>query len=216
MKEVLLVSDGVFHPPFMGRVVLKRVLVGMVGYRFRGVRSMEVLPGDLKKFQALVVYFHHASISEKAIQIFDEYVSSGGGVLAIHSATASSKGNRAFTDILGGRFKGHGPVQAFEMGPVSPESEIFAGIPTFDVVDELYLHDLQADIQVHFISEYEGAAIPTVWTRFHGAGRVCYACPGHRTASMRVDAYQEVLMRGLAWVCNDAHVISQGHAAQSI
>jgi type 1 glutamine amidotransferase len=40
-----------------------------------------------------------------------------------------------------------------------------------------------------------------VWTRHHGLGRVCYACPGHRTESLRHPAMREILRRGLSWVC---------------
>ena len=201
MKDVLVVSAGVFHPPLWGQVVLRRVLAEMEGYRFQAVRSLEGLKGDLKNYAGLVVYFHQAVIPDESIRAFEAYVSGGGGVLAIHSATASAKEQRAFTDILGGRFVGHGPVEVFEVRPESPESEVFGGIPGFEVRDELYLHELGADIEVHFRSQHAGEWVPTVWTRLHGAGRVCYACPGHRTASMRVEAYQEVLRRGLGWVC---------------
>ena len=39
---------------------------------------------------------------------FDGFVRAGGGVLAIHSATASFKGSPAYFEVLGGRFVGQG------------------------------------------------------------------------------------------------------------
>jgi uncharacterized protein len=202
-KNILMITDGRVHPPLMGRFWLRYALAGMQGYNFARVSSMdEILKVDLSGFHGMVLYFHHDKISEQALNSFDNFVLGGGGVLAIHSATASFTGVDLFTNILGGRFDGHGPVETFGVMPDKPKNEIFGGIPEFQVTDELYLHDLQPDIKAHFNALHEGKLVPMVWTRFHGKGRVCYACPGHRAASMRVKAYQQVLTRGLEWVCN--------------
>jgi len=202
-KNVLMITDGRVHPPLMGRFWLRYALAGMQGYNFARVSSMEeILKVDLSGFDGMVLYFHHDEVSEQALNTFDKFVAGGGGVLAIHSATASFKENDRFTDILGGKFSGHGPVESFSVMPVKPKDEIFGGIPEFRVTDELYLHNLQSDIKTHFNALHEGKLIPVIWTRIHGKGRVCYACPGHRAASMRVTAYQQVLTRSLEWVCN--------------
>jgi type 1 glutamine amidotransferase len=197
-----MISDGRLHPPLMGRFWLRYTLAGMERYKFAHVNSMEELPKlDLSGFHGLVLYFHHDKISEPALEAFDAFVADGGGVLAIHSATASFTDADRFTDILGGKFTGHGPVEPFDVLPVSPESEIFDKISAFQVTDELYLHDLQPDIKTHFTATHDRQPVPIVWTRGHEEGRVCYACPGHRAASLRVPEYQRVLTRGLTWVC---------------
>jgi type 1 glutamine amidotransferase len=217
MKKVLLVTDGIFHPPFLARKTLHKTLASSPlfqeapfgddkgigvreGLEFQHVRSMEKLPGDLKDFSALVIYVHHKKISETALSELDEFVSNGGGILGVHTATAAFKQQSHYFEILGGRFIGHGPVEPFEVKPV-PESEIFAGIPAFTVKDELYIHELQLGITPHFTVTHEGQEIPIVWTYLYGQGRICYAVPGHRTETMRNETYQKVLRRGLAWVC---------------
>jgi type 1 glutamine amidotransferase len=58
-------------------------------------------------FSALVIYIHHKRISQSALTSWIVFVSDGGGILAIHSATASFK-KQTFFEILGGRFIGHG------------------------------------------------------------------------------------------------------------
>jgi hypothetical protein len=124
--------------------------------------------------------------------------------MAIHSATASFKETTDYFNILGGCFTGHGPVAPFKVQPARTMNEAFEGIPAFTVTDELYLHELQQDIRVQFTAKLEGEQVPVVWTHPYGLGRVCYACPGHRTATMRHPGYQEVIRRGIEWVCGQA------------
>ncbi len=157
----------------------------------------------------MVIYIHHKKISERALAQLDDFVSKGGGILGVHSATASFQGQLHYFEILGGRFIGHGPVASFEVKPV-PESELFAGIPVFNVKDELYIHELQPGITPHFTATHEGQEVPIVWTYHYGQGRVCYAVPGHRTETMQNETYQKILQRGLAWVCGDMTKLNLG------
>ena len=142
-------------------------------------------------------------MGRKYLEAFGAFVKNGGGVLAVHSATASYKPTRGYFEILGGRFVGHGPVQPFEIRPARNDDPIFKGIGTFTVEDELYLHELQPDIDARFYAYHGGKPTPVVWTRTVGGGRVCYVCPGHRSASMRNPAVREILKRGMRWVSEE-------------
>ena len=160
---------------------------------------MEKLPENLMDFSALVLYFHNKKISEPALAVFDNFVSNGGGVLGVHSATASFQPQRHYFEILGGRFVGHGPVEPFELAPTE-DSVIFNGIPAFTIHDELYIHELQPGIEPHFTAKHEGKDIPVVWTYHYGKGKICYAVPGHTTKSLKHPSVREILQRGLMWV----------------
>ena len=198
-KRILLVTDGIFHPTYLGRLALHRSLKQLDGFSFKHVSSLEKLPADPDSFSALVLHYHHKTLSELALTKLKTYVIKGGGILAIHAATASFKETLPYFEILGGRFIGHGPVESFEVSKV--RDDIFSGIDNFVVKDELYIHDLQPNIEVHFTAKHEGKDIPVVWTYPYGKGKVCYAVPGHTTESMRNKTYQQVLKRGLAWAC---------------
>ncbi len=204
--NILLITDGWKHPPLMARFWLSYVLTQPgAGYQFKHVRSLEKIPSmDLKPFHGMVLYFHHPVISELALSCFDDFISSGGGALAIHSVTASFLQQERFSAIIGGRFVAHDPVEEFTITPTSPKSRIFAGIPPFPVKDELYRHEVQPDVHTHFTAMHQGQAIPVVWTRCHGEGRVCYVSPGHRAATLRVFEFQQILTLGLRWVCGHA------------
>jgi uncharacterized protein len=198
-RDIILVTSGIFHPPYSGRMAVHQALRQMDGFAFRNIPSLEKLPADLSRYSAMVLYYHHKSISDRALGRLDDFVSGGGGILAIHSATASFKESQRYFEILGGRFIGHGPVENFEVR--GRKYDIFNGVEPFSIRDELYIHELQPGIDVHFTISHDGQEAPAVWTHSYGAGRVCYAVPGHTTESMKHPAVQEILRRGLKWAC---------------
>jgi hypothetical protein len=111
MKKVLLVTDGIIHPPLWGRMILHKNLAQRHGFAFRHTSSLEKTPADLESFSALVLHYHHKRISHRALKTLAGFVKQGGGILAIHAATASFKETLPYFEILGGRFIGHGPVE---------------------------------------------------------------------------------------------------------
>lgn len=199
MKKVLRVTDGIFHPTWLGRFALHNALKELSGFSFVHVSSLEKLPADLESFSAFVLHYHHKTISDSALGRLEQFVKNGGGILAIHAATASFKESLPYFEILGGRFIGHGAVEPFEVKRI--RDDVFGGIDDFVVKDELYIHELQPGIEVHFTAKHEGQDVPVVWTYRYGKGKICYAVPGHTTESMKNKTYQEVLKRGLEWVC---------------
>jgi type 1 glutamine amidotransferase len=203
MKKVLLVLSGWLHPPYRGRLELKELLGALPGFTFDEVSSLtEAAPRGLSAYDAAVLYYHYPKVAlpPEELAAFRSFVEDGGGVLAVHSATASYKPTPAYFEVLGGRFVGHGPIQPFVVRPARDDDPIFGGIPAFTVDDELYVHERQPDIDVHFVADHDGKAEPIVWTRTFGKGRVCYSCPGHRAASMRHEAVREIVRRGMKWV----------------
>jgi type 1 glutamine amidotransferase len=202
MRKILLVLAGWFHPPFQGRVELKQALAELPQCSFDEVSSLaEAARRRLSDYDALVLYYHHrdTALSADDLEAFKSYVHGGGGVLAVHSATASYKPTREYFAVLGGRFVGHGPVAPMEVRPARDDDPIFGGIGNFSVRDELYLHELQPDIEPRFVSDHEGKPAPVVWTRTAGNGRVCYVNFGHRAEPLRHPAVREILRRGLEW-----------------
>jgi len=202
--SVLLVSDGIVHPPLLGRFWLRRGLKAMLGYRFHRVASLEALPAlSLDVFRGMVLYYHHKdeTLPPTALKSLEAFVHQGGGLLAIHSASASFKQEERYFAILGGRFQEHGPIEPIQVQPATLPDEIFRGIPAFSIEDELYRHDYDAANSIHFFVTVGEEREPVVWTRHYGQGRVCYCAAGHCASTMRHPHVREILQRGLAWVC---------------
>ena len=202
-KQILLVSSGVFHPPLRGRLKFQKFLNSLDGFVLTRVPSLEYLPKISLIPAAVALYIHHKRISPETLEALERYVSGGGGLLAVHSATASFKTCVPYFEILGGRFTGHGAVTSLRIQPNQIEhgpGSLFNGIEPFTIKDELYLHELHPGIQPHFYTEYEGEKVPIVWTYRYGQGRVCYIMPGHLSASLTHPSIQEILRRAIHWV----------------
>lgn len=201
---IVLVSQGWIHPNLFARRALRQALQD-AGVDSLDIPNLERLPEvSLQDRRAVVLYIHHQSISPAALGALDDFVRRGGGLLAIHSAAASFKGEEAYTALLGGHFVSHGKVGDFRVEPVPGAPAIFGKIEPFTIRDERYLHEVDPSITVHFTSRDGDEAEPFAWTRRHGDGRVCYCAAGHTTASLRYPAVRRILLAGLEWCAEGA------------
>ncbi len=210
-SSILVVSEGLRHPSLLARFYFHRALRAVPGCHLQRAGSVEVLSGSsLASIQAVVLYIHKETISAAALEGLESFVGRGGGLLAVHSASASFMQEPRYVEILGGRFREHGPVEPFQVQPVTPQEPVFAGIPPFAVDDELYRHDYDPDNRIHFSTPVDGGQEPVVWTRHYppggagrfAGGRVCYCALGHTVSSMRNPHVQRILQGGLAWVAS--------------
>jgi len=196
-KHVLLISAGLFHPSMVARKRLFEIVSGMCTV----VQTPSIEGACILKrgrFDATVIYLHRQKISEEALSATESFVAHGGGLLGIHSATASFKQARGWFNLMGGRFVSHEEVIPFTS--TSSGSEIFTP-KSFTVKDELYIHETKSGISVCYTTEKDGNEIPVVWTQNYGNGRVCYIEPGHVSASLEVPEVATVIKEGLSWVC---------------
>ena len=198
--SILFISQGFIHPSVLACRALYRVLLSSGEFNLQQAASLEALTRmPLEKVQAVVLYFHQRTISAKALDCLEQYLSQGGGCLAVHSASASFKQEPHFAALLGGRFDHHGPVEEFTIFPYLSPDPIFQDILPFSLKDERYLHVYDPGNTIHFASRSETGLEPLVWTRAHGQGRVCYCAAGHTLSSLRRPEIQQILLQGLRW-----------------
>lgn len=198
--KILYVSGGLFHPSIFAQFHLRRTLDEIPEFLFKGISSLnKITKLNLAGYQAFVLYFHHKKISDQAVKSLEEYVSNGGGLLAIHSVSASFKGNNQFYKVLGGRFREHGKIEEFHVYPEISSDTLFGTRSPFTVKDELYLHELNSKVTTHFFTVVDGKTEPVVWTKMHREGRVCYISLGHTFQSMKHPAVKQILQSGLLW-----------------
>ncbi len=197
-KKILVFSAGWIHPSLACRFNLKKLLNQAKDYKFTYTSSLNPLI-RLSGYDAVVLYFHRKEISDSKLAALEEYVNNGGGILALHAASASFKQSEGYFNLIGGRFNHHGPITGFEVNNEEEQDGIFAGIPGFEVTDELYIHNVSDDITVHFSTKVEERNEPVVWTRKSGQGKVAYCSLGHRAAVLKHPHYKEIILRCFKW-----------------
>jgi type 1 glutamine amidotransferase len=131
-------------------------------------------------------------------------------------------------ETLGTQFIAHPPIASFRVEVTNAEDPLVRGIEAFDVVDELYLSDVHAELQTVLHTSFEGEATgfvrrnwtkgnhPVLYRRSLGQGQIVYFtlghCRGHYDMQPLVEywpevqkcawespQYVEILKRGLAW-----------------
>lgn len=201
-KRVLVVSAGIFHPTISARRLFHNILRGIEGVKLVATSSIEDL-GSLKggSYDAVCLYFHRKHISDDSLEALKDFIASGGGFFAVHSASASFKEIPKYFDILGGRFVSHDKVSDFTVVPSDSGDKIFKGIGPFTVKDELYIHEYSKDVKVQFQTKVNDSMEPVVWTKEHGKGRVCYFSLGHVASIFKKEEAHRIIERGMKWVC---------------
>jgi len=200
-KNILVISAGVVHPTYKSRRYLRRLLYSFKFCHYSFSSQVEDLL-QLKegRFDGVILYFHRSRISGEAMGALEDFVFNGGGLLALHSASASFKENQRYFNLLGGRFIDHGKVSGFRVKPEPGKSGIFAEIKGFSVIDELYIHRYKGDISIHFTADNKGKKEPVVWTRELGKGRIAYCSLGHCAPVLKNPGFGKIVNRSLRWI----------------
>jgi type 1 glutamine amidotransferase len=197
---ILGIASGLFHPSIAAR---SRLIQSLSDFHINWISSLEqILAFDRDRYAAMIIYLHRQHISREALDALIRFVERGGGLLALHSASASFKREKEYRNLLGGRFVSHGPVMNIRIEPEPGGEKLFGVTKPFTIRDELYVHEYGDDVSVRFSTMHEGKKEPVAWIREFGQGRVCYLAPGHRGATFTHPSMKTLLEKGLEWIMN--------------
>jgi type 1 glutamine amidotransferase len=201
-RTVLVVSRGLVHPSPPARSAFAAAVRG-AGFAVEFHASTRAFRGlAAGRHACAAAFFHDRRIGAADLDTLEAFVAAGGGLLAVHAAFASFKAEPRWAALLGAAFDGHERPTMLAVGP-SADPGPFAGIPAFAATDELYRARATGPIVPRFSAIPAGggaAAMPILWTRSHGRGRVCCFTLGHAAAALRLSSAQEIIARALAWV----------------
>lgn len=148
-------------------------------------------------------FFELSSEGQKTIS---SHVERGAGLLALHTASICFDAWKGFGDLLGGRWAWgesyHPPIGPIRVEPTQTAHPITAGLPGFDLCDEVYTHmDLLPETRglLEALPGDGAPAQPLLWARTSGDGRVVYDALGHDVASMSQPVHARVLTRSALW-----------------
>jgi type 1 glutamine amidotransferase len=197
----------------------------------------------LDECQFLVTYTCDVMPTVEEVLTLRGFLERGGRWLALHGTNSILR----FTDdgrvdcpderpdvmeMLGTQFKAHPPIGPFRVEVTDHSHPLTKGIADFDIVDELYLSETRASIDVLMQTRFSGkterfvqaewpdAVAPIVYLRKVGAGAILYNtlghCRGHHDlielvpfhihperCAWNYPVYYELLRRGLRWALGE-------------
>jgi putative membrane-bound dehydrogenase-like protein len=158
-------------------------------------------PGDLNeenlsKYDALLLYANHDSISTSQEEALLNFVDSGNGFIPLHSASYCFRNSEEIVDLVGAQFEKHG-TGTFQADILNTDHPVMEGIEEFETWDETYVHNKHNEENRTVLMERDGEA--WTWVRTYGEGRVFYTAYGHDERTWGKKEFQELLKNGIVW-----------------
>jgi putative membrane-bound dehydrogenase-like protein len=158
---------------------------------------------NLSKYDGLIVYANHDTISRSQEKALLEFVRGGKGFIPLHSASFCFRNSPEVVEMIGGQFKSH-RYDSFPATIIKPEHAVLKSIPSFTTRDETYVHDkISKNIEV-LTERVEGDhREPYTWVRPYGQGRVFYTAYGHDENTFNNPGFLSLVRNGILWAVGD-------------
>ncbi len=158
---------------------------------------------NLSKYDGLIIYANHDTISASQEDALKNFVESGKGLIPLHSAAGCFKNSEWYIKAIGGQFLSHGKG-SFTARITNRSHPVTSGISEFETSDETYVHQkLNPDMTV-LMERAEGAkSEPYTWVRKQGKGRIFYTAYGHDDPTWKNSGFLKLVENGILWAVGD-------------
>ena len=202
IKKALIMLGGGYHPfDSCGRILedfLKKTEVGEPVL----TEDRDAFK-DLKDYDLVIVYTQGGELTSAQEDGLCEFVKKGGGFIGIHCASDSWVKNKAYLEMIGSHFIGHGPVTEFSVKISHPDHDITRRISDFKVTDEFYILEKKTEkFEVLAEGIWQFKTHPLAYIRNYGKGKVFYTALGHDERAFRNSFFQKLIFRATRWVTN--------------
>jgi hypothetical protein len=153
----------------------------------------------LDPFDVIVFYHTVTSIADAQLLGLLRFIESGKGYVGIHSAADSFRDSPAYRSFVGGYFVTHPRYRQYQVSVTEVKHPITEGMEEFWVTDEQYITSYDPRNTILATALWKGGAMPVVWTKPWGKGRLCYIALGHNPESCRDPNFRTLLVRGALW-----------------
>jgi putative membrane-bound dehydrogenase-like protein len=160
-------------------------------------------PENLDKYDALMIYANHDSISAEQESALLDFVDKGKGFIPVHSASWCFRNSDKYIDLVGGQFLKH-KTDTFTTEITKTDHTITQQLKSFSTWDETYEHTRVADDITVLMERVEGDhREPWTWVKEHGKGRVFYTAYGHDERTWSNPGFYELMREGILWAVGD-------------
>jgi type 1 glutamine amidotransferase len=180
-------------------------------------RLADLKPGD---YDVLAFYTVGQRLSPEQETALEAFVESGGGVVAIHGASASFGNSEKWFRMIGARFAGHAPgTYTLPISITDANHPITKGVKAFEIVDEEYTHRFPEGVQRNVVASFKQRPPNTseknnnndaVWTVNAGKGRVVYNALGHGEEAWKNPAWQKLTIQSILWAAGKPREVKIG------
>ena len=158
---------------------------------------------NLKDYDLVIVYTQGGELTSAQEEGLCEFVKKGGGFIGIHCASDSWVKNKAYMEMLGSHFIGHGHVTEFLVKISQGDHNITRRISDFEVTDEFYMLKKKTEkFEVLATGIWQAKEHPLAYVRHYGKGKVFYTALGHDERIFKNPFFQKLIFRGTRWVTN--------------
>jgi type 1 glutamine amidotransferase len=162
---------------------------------------------DLKRadYDVLLFYTTGYKLNEVQERAIEKFVEDGGGLVALHGASASFGNSQVWFRLVGARFAGHYKGTHKLNVIFTDKHPITAGVQPFTIIDEEYNHNfakVERKVLAQFKERPEGSKGKNndiMWTREVGKGRVVYNALGHGKDAWENPAWQKLTVQAILW-----------------
>jgi len=174
----------------------------------------------MKKVRCIVLANTNHELFKTAAEreVFYKFVENGGGLLALHSASANERGDQRFRNFLGGSFERHYAIQqSVPFTHVDRTHPAMACMPKNYVweKDEIYLNHPLDSVRPLLVLDWKDVieksragdkwGSPLIgghvleWCKTYGKGRIYYSALGHRPQDFGKMEFQLHLLKAAQW-----------------
>ncbi len=158
---------------------------------------------NLNKYDGLIIYANHDSLSPSQEAAMKAFVEGGKGLIPLHSAAGCFKNSEWYIKTIGGQFESH-KTGTFKNIILKPDHPVMKGIGGFETFDETYVHkNLNPDKTVLGERVEGNHHEPYTWVRNQGKGRVFYTAYGHEDSTWTNNGFLDLVRNGVLWAIGD-------------
>ncbi len=181
---------------------------------------------DASAYDAILLYHTCGSLTPAQCSGLLTWIASGKGFAGVHAATDSFASTPEYLTMIGAKMQGHTFIRDYTVSFVDHEKgieskhnhPILNGIQgyaaeywekwpvyEFAVRDEQYFFNYDVRNQTLATALFKGVAVPVMWVKNWGKGRVFYTALGHDLAACQSDFFKKTLVNGVRWCCAQCH-----------
>ena len=158
---------------------------------------------NLDKYDALMIYANHDSITAAQENALLTFVEKGRGFIPVHCASWCFRNSPKYVELVGGQFMKH-KVDTFTGKIINKDHAITKSLQEFSTWDETYVHDkLASDMTILMERIEEDHHEPWTWIKEYGKGRVFYTAYGHDQRTWNNPGFHQLMKEGILWAVGD-------------